>query len=155
VIARQIVRQPFEFCISISLFLMGLQTLISHERLSDIVASRLGVAMLLIWEIGVLAGTVIIVMSFLLNARAQRRGEEAKARNRVLEITGLVLLIGAVLSYCVVVVVARGASGAFTVGVMLGVVTAACLRIWTLWRENVQTLVALRRIRVEQDRNGH
>lgn len=140
-------RQPFEFCISISLLVMGLRSLFGQGSLSGLLASPAVSVLSAVWVAAVLLGSSAIVISFLLEPLAERRGFKHISRNRILEQAGLILLATSALAFGIAVLAATGARGLYTLAVMSGVVAACILRLIALKRDEMDTLIKLRVLR--------
>lgn len=143
--------QPFEFCISISLLIMGVRSFVGHASLSAIVGHSVANLLMNIWITTVIMGTLSILASFLLSRLAESKGLGHVSRNRTLERSGLVLLGTSAATFSAAVIAATGAAGLYTLAVMSGVIFACILRMIALRREDLGTLVRLRVIRERLD----
>ena len=137
-----ILSQPFEFCISFSLALIGIQSIRTTDSLSGFVDDALGSALVTFWQFGIIASSVTILASFVMSTAAIRRGEAAKAINRMLEQIGLVLMAMSAFAYAVVLAITSDGldRALFAVGIMGGIVAACILRIIALQRLDRATL---------------
>lgn len=147
-----VLSQPFEFCISISLLIMGVQSFVEQNSLSGVIEDRVVSALTGLWIATVMTGSVAIVASFLLSPLAVRRGYPDISRNRTLERVGLTLLATAAMTFSSVVLIAGANTRAlFTVGIMMGVVSACVLRMVALRRTDLADLSRLREIRLRTE----
>lgn len=147
-----ILSQPFEFCVSFSLLVLGIRGIISSEdsTYSELLNDVLVRFLLHAWEFGIVTASACILGSFLAFPYAARRGEAAKAVNRGVEKIGLTLMATAAAAYAtVVVMVVGGVESGFSVGVMGGIVAACILRMVALSRIDRVTLYHLRRANEE------
>lgn len=143
--------QPFEFCISFSLFLLGLGSLNDIGSLSQVVENRASQVLFWVWTVAVIAGAIAVLASFMLSPRAERKGLGHVSRNRTLEQVGLIMLATSALAFSAAVLAQTGWTGLYTLAIMSGVVAASGLRIVRLRRDDAATLRWLRVVREKVD----
>jgi hypothetical protein len=148
-LAPLLLAHPFEFCISVALILLGAQSVSRAAEISAAMTNSVARTAVYFWQLGLIAGGLVIIFSLITSRRARLTSEASKARNRGWESFGLILTGTSCYVYSVVVAAMSGWGAAYTVGMIGAVGTACFLRTAALHQQDKSTLSHLRAV------NGH